>query len=282
MSNKERRTEAQNSELKQLSTKELEERLAMGWLASSQEDDEYFDAVAEAMIEKDKEDSCGRFADADETWKKLEESLSTQTILAAAEKTLPPTTKSKRLLRRAASLAAVIAVTFVCLILVQASGLNIFGALGKWTDEVFRFAPPSPADNISIYDTSVLPEIAQVFSENGIPTAFAPKGTMAGMSLEDIWVDTPTNLIVIHMRLLSPDGKEVLYDVISSSSETFHTEMQYQKTEAPVAEYIHNNMRFYVFENTGRLLAAWTNGEYTVRIGGNVDRETMQSIIDSI
>lgn len=273
--------EDQRNAHRQLSTEELEKRLSMGWLARNREDEEYFDKLAEVVMEREAEDPCGRFADVDASWEKMKKQLG---LAANAEehKTSRPAPKCRQLFRRAASFAAAIATTLACLIVVQASGVDIFGALGKWTDEVFRFAQTSPAENMLTNAADVLPEIEKALLENGIPTSLAPKGDMAGMRFESVQICRTDEFVSTDILLSDAADNVVSYAIFKSSNASFHAERMYEKEDAPVMEYIHNGMRFYIFENAESATAVWSDGTYSIMIVGNIDCEILQRIIDCI
>lgn len=268
-----------DEDLKKLQIQELEERLAMGWMARDPEDDAYFDAVGEAIIGKDALEKESRFADVDETWEKIQKSLDTKSTHRKKEHS---SMKRRTLLRKTVAVAAVVAATLACLVLVQASGLNIFGALGKWTDEVFRFEPASFADSSMTGGADVLPEIRNCLSENGIPTVLVPKGAMAGMTLEDIQAYQENSSTSIDLLFKTSVGESVSFAILYSSDISLHAEMQFEKATGSATEYVHNGMRFYIFENEFWNIAVWSDGIYTISISGNVTLETLFRIIDSI
>ena len=268
-----------NEELKKLQMQELEERLAMGWMARAPEDDAYFDAVGEAIIEKDASEKESRFADVDETWEKIQRGLD---ATCTHRQKQHASVKPRTLLRKALAVAAVVAATLACLVLVQASGLNIIGALGAWTDELFRFEPDSFAGSSLTGGADVLPEIRSCLSDNGIPTVFVPKGEMAGMTLEDIETSQGKSSTAVDLLFKASTGETVSFTILYSSDISLHTEMQFEKSSGSATEYVHNGMRFYVFENEFWNTAVWSDGIYTISISGDVTFETLFRIIDSI
>ena len=282
MTDKEQIPEELYRELRQLSTEELEKRLATGWSVRTRDEDAYFDAVAKVIIERDAENPCSRFADVDTAWAELEKHLLASATNVDETKNLLPKAKRKGLARRAATFAAVLAAAFACLLCAQARGLGFFGALGSWTDEIFHFEQIAAAESNLTDAAGVLPEIEAALSENGIPTALAPKGKMAGMTLLELQTCCSDEIASVELLLQGSGDTMVTYTIFRASDASLYEKLQYEKSDAPVTEYIHNGMRFYIFENTGRNIATWSDGTYNITIGGNIDRETLQRLIDSI
>lgn len=269
-------------ELTQLSTEELENRLSMGWLATSQEEDELLDTVAEVIIEREADKPTGRFADVDASWNEIMQSFSENANQPnVSERQTRRMPGRKRLLRRVASVAAVIAATFLCLILVQAGGIDIFGTIGKWTNDIFYFEQ-DPTGTTAPSTTSVSPEIDSAFREYNIPVALAPKGDLGGMTLTEVHTSQSAAITDASILLSDENGRTLFFNIIWYRKTDQRPEHIFEKTENEVEEYRHNDMNFYIFENTGERQAVWSNGEYVIQIVGDVDRETIIAVINSI
>lgn len=204
----------------------------------------------------------------------------------SGEKTPQPRRRKnyRRSLRRVASVAAVVAATLVCLIIVQASGVNILGAMGHWTDEFFRFTPSasSKLETFPSFDDTVPPEIGKVLTAYDIPTALAPKSIPEGMSLEEIKVNSSDLTTEVRILFSSREDEMLSYSILLNSSAESYTRMQFEKTDALVEEYVHNNLRFYLFENTGAIIALWSDGTNTIFISTERSRDAIYEIINCI
>lgn len=187
-------------------------------------------------------------------------------------------------LRKAISVAAIVAATLACLMIVQASGINILGAMGNWSKELFRFMPSASVceESLAPAESIAVPGLEQVLTDNGIPTALAPKRVPAGMTLENIYVDDSDYVTKIDILFSSTNGQRISYSILQHSTAEAYTGLQFEKENASVSEYVHNSMRFYILENTDEIIALWSDGRNTIYITSEMDYSILYAIINCI
>lgn len=136
--------------------------------AATPEKEAYVSALKEAIIEKENEDPTGFFPDVDQQWsefvayymlstnkiesesKNLEHN--TASLQMAQSSTNVP---SKRLIRfnqvRRTVLiaAAAIICMFAVMVTAQAAGVDVFGAMARWTKDIFSFGQIAPNSEVS-------------------------------------------------------------------------------------------------------------------------------------
>ena len=150
--------------LRSLSLEELLERLAVAPIpAVSPEKQAYVDALKEAIIEKENENPTGFFPDVDQQWEQFVAHYLPETDQAASEPEpaehaiSPQTTRhvpQKRVirLRQAGRTILVAAAAIVCalaiMVTAQAAGVDVFGVMARWTEDVFSFGPIAPDSQV--------------------------------------------------------------------------------------------------------------------------------------
>ncbi len=273
--------------LRALTTEHLEQLLKADYSASMSEDaaEEFIDAVIEVMLEKEKEDPSGRLADVDKAWAEFQtyytgpdrdgrllypDPLSPDPVPSQKA----PARRLKRVLRRVALIAAVIGAFMSLLVVAQAAGLDVFGAMARWTDEIFRFAPAG--------DLREARSIQILLEEQNIPAAYAPTWIPAGFVSEEPRVVVSKQLTTVSVCYLN--GKdEFAYSVTHHLSKDTIEASNYEKEYGDAAAYSNGRSVFYIFENTDSTTAVWTDGEsFDIEIRGALSVQDMKKIIDSI
>lgn len=185
-----------------------------------------------------------------------------------------PAPAAHRSVRRLALVAAAIGVFMTLLVAAQASGLDVFGAMARWTDETFRFVAAPGNDEVA--------ELRSALEEQGIPAEYAPSWIPAGFCA------APTNVFV------SKDSK-LIFTRFSNGKATFQAAItkfsskerlvinNYEKDASAVIPYSNGRQLFYIFDNLDSSVATWSDGEtLTIEIAGQLSLQDMKSIIDSI
>lgn len=133
--------------LKRLTTEQLEEQLRTApFLADNQGTSEYYDAIEEIILERETKTPTGRLSDLDRSWEEFRQQYAApegrglRLYPGEEDREEKVSTKSgKSFFRKVVLLAAAISIMFACMIAAQAAGVDVFGALARWTEETFRF-----------------------------------------------------------------------------------------------------------------------------------------------
>ena len=112
----------------------------------------------------------------------------------------------RRAFARVVVVAAIVAVfTMFC---AQAAGIDVFGAIGRWTEETFRFAAPAgPAtsavsavpvdiDGVLIYEVEQYPTLQDAFDAHSISEPLAPSWIPEGYVLDYVEASPSTGQVV--------------------------------------------------------------------------------------
>lgn len=203
--------------------------------------------------------------------------------------------------------AAMSAVLFGSLMIAQASGANVFGAIANWTDAHFGFGttiaiekadkreqamnwPPEPpedlgapedfdyAANASVlgkYDS--LQELLDAYRV--VPEINAPTHIPEGYELAILDRSPALNGTYFFASYENADGNciDILY--IPYSGEPG---VEYEKTDDPVEIIEVEDITMYAFSNTLTEQIAWITPHYEASVAGNISREELIKIAQSI
>lgn len=133
----------------------------------------------------------------------------------------------RRAFARVVVVAAIVAVfTMFC---AQAAGIDVFGAIGRWTEETFRFAAPAgPAtsavsavpvdiDGVLIYEVEQYPTLQDAFDAHSISEPLAPSWIPEGYVLDYVEASPSTGQVVFTASYSSGQSILNLIQVINPS-----------------------------------------------------------------
>lgn len=186
-----------------------------------------------------------------------------------------------RHLRRLAILAAaLIACLLGGMVAAQAAGVDVFGAIARWTDETFRFVSAGSDDTSGSStdrgDTGQLQSVLQVLGMDGMFPTWHPDGFTPGeLEVTDLNIS-----VSVHMDFFGGDRSYAV--AIEHFTQPTDNTGTFEKDDTPVEEYDHNGQTFYILSNLDSLTATTFDGEFLTMIYGTLTREEIKAIIDSI
>lgn len=191
---------------------------------------------------------------------------------------------------RTSLVAAIVAVVMMLcsMVTAQAFGLDVFGAIARWTEETFNFsiiAPPSddrknaPAPILD-GDFATLQEVLDAYS---ISELVAPQWYPAGLETVELAV-LPRNTGITVQAIY--EDKEIS---ITISIRQYATEEDaqlgistFEKDSGAVTQYERNDITHYIFSNNSDHIATWVNDMLVCSISGDLTVEELKLMIDSI
>lgn len=277
--------------LKSLDMEQLENLLKTDFSSSMPEStsEEFVDAIVEVMLEKEKENPSGRLVDVDQAWADFQSYYNVperegQRLYPELAFQVPtPVQKPQRhrsglLLRRCAIIAATVAV-FMCLLVgAQATGLNVFGSLAQWTDDIFHFTTSSQTD---AQNSKYSATLQQALEQQNLPTELAPTWFPNGFSAGEPDVVCNDLLSVVSLTFHHKDGRSFFID-ISRYYKQAVADIPYEKDAGSVEMYTHGNKIFYIMSNTDFIRAIWSDGNLTAEISGTLTKNEIKAILNSI
>ena len=173
--------------------------------------------------------------------------------------------------------AATVAILLSLMVGAQASGLNVFGTLAQWTNDIFHFGVDKDsglAENYKLF--------LDLLEEHDIPRSYAPS-------------QYPSDFIASEPTFRSDDfGFQAEISFSNTENTTFHISFArysspielehgtFEKDNTKVEPYLSHNKLFYIFSNTDFILATWADGVLSESIWGDISSDDIKSMIDSI
>lgn len=195
--------------------------------------------------------------------------------------------KASRWKSRTAIAAAAVLVMLGSMVTAQALGLDVFGAIARWTDETFRFhasaegnglsAGGIPEDVSGTYET-----LEAALAACGIDETTIPTEALDGFSAGEISVHTAQGFVSIRANYAS---EERAYSLIVSlyASPDAVSQTIFEKDSGDVRSYEKDGIPYYVMSNNADLTVAWMPQERLVcALAGALTAEEAQTLIDLI
>lgn len=280
--------------LEQLPIEKLEELLNMSVnLSSDEEDEEYVDAIIQTIIRKEKERPTDQLIDVDASWKEFQERFNTPegeglSLYPDEENEIPPAKEQKRprgrgLNWRGLSVAAIILLLSLVIVPPAMGYANIFDMVGRWSDEVFRFAPEgvasqSPEDE-KLGERGYL-SLQEALDDYGITEALAPTWVPEGFELYEAEAIPFPDIGKTEFHELYQDGDKTISTYIVQRN--VPTTRDYEKDIDAVKMYEAGDVEHYIFDNNGRIAVTWYVGDFECSIRADISVEEVERMIDSI
>lgn len=268
--------------LNSLSVSELadELELALDYMTEETYDPEVVSAYLDAM---DAKAPVPEHPDADTAYADLCKRLDSA---AASQRQEPEPIRPRRILRHGIRVGLAAAVMIFCLfsgmIVVQASGVDIFGTIARWTESIFTFSNPSSQgnDNYPSYSENIpeeYKELQAVFHERGL-SLYVPAIPKDFVVDESMFFVQPDDGEIRFNILYAKETDYVTYTVIESSNSVnvFH-----EKDTNEVEAFDDNGVLYYAFQNNGDAIIAWRIGEFEYTLSSNLPSDFLKDIIQS-
>ena len=189
--------------------------------------------------------------------------------------------------------AAVVAILAVLgsMVTVQAVGIDVFGAIARWTNETFRFAASSQNDdtlNTDILNSnSHSPDgeygsLQEALDACGINQNLEPKWLPEGFELAEASVSSQPSPVSIRAKYVSGDCSFSLVTFLYDSPDAVDYTI-FEKDTADVLSYERNGITYYIMTNNQRITAAWMpDDQMLCSIIGDLSVVEVQQIINSM
>ena len=281
--------------LDQLSTQELEELLRADLSSAEDGQDDAVFHIVEVMLKREMDEPAGAIPDTDAAWKEFKQyydipegsGLSlypcgdADAIPSSAAGADPrPRARRRRILWRSSLIVAAAMAALLCgMVAAQASGVDVFGTLGRWTNDTFRFISRYTAGEP---DDGMSPEYRDIV-----------RSTLAGWGAEDLFPTwSPEGFEASEPRIISNSRSDALNVGFRQDDKFYSVELThfhgstslgaFEKDSGAVEEYISNGRLFYIFSNIDMLSGTWLGEEFMVVVSGDLTTDEMKSILDSI
>lgn len=188
--------------------------------------------------------------------------------------------------RKVATIAAAITIFSLLMITVQAAGIDVFGAVGRWTDSLFHFETDSGNDidtnsDIEPQSLSSIAEIRKNMAIKGFPLDMAPSWIPDDFSITKISFPENDGVQSAAFLLVNSKGDWLSYQIDKASNNgTFGAEW-IEKDDDNVETITSDSRLFYIFQNNSVWTGISQGKEYRISIIVSGKNDLIQ-IIDSI
>ena len=294
--------------LNRLSTKQLEELLRMDIDIDELklEDEAILFHILEVMEQRENENPASCIPDVDGAWKEFQEFYDVPEEIdtslypykadcddnynSAVNLCLEFSTHKRSLPRwLKQGLVAVIAVSIVFggMVVAQAAGIDVFGTIGRWTNEVFNFIPDEnesrkPTDSNLDEHTPDYDILREKLSSVGIDDDLVPTWYPEGITFKEPKITTSSMTTTVTLDARGPDSLFVTVDFVKYASPQLLSEASFEKDSEEIEYYSNLTQNFYLLSNLDTITAIWSDGLVVQQITGNISRDDIKKIIDSI
>lgn len=276
--------------LEQLSLEELEGIIRADAESEEKGDTDFIYAVLEVIDEKERALPGYEPVDVNEAWTEFLEYYNTREGADlslypiggedGAESGPVPAHSPERprlhiVRRHIVVVAAAIGVAAALLLTVQAAGVDVFGAIAHWTDEVFSFSWAGRG-------TPERPEWAEALIEQGVDTGMIPALIPDGYLPEKLTVSDIGLWKEFDYLFISPENNEFRIKIQIYSSPEMVQVSVYEKDASLVESYDFRSEKAYAFSNNDLNTITYLEGLTEISIIGNLSVEELKQILDSI
>lgn len=216
--------------------------------------------------------------------------------LEETEETKPHRPRRKVVRFRMAVVAALaIAALMGGMVLAQAAGMDVFGAIARWTDDTFHFAPVNEGGERDSTDIGwkgsagvpfgdstqgeIIPadSVQEVLDQFCITEVTAPSWIPQGYTLKEVSVlaEEP-DVFMLSATYVHPEKRTISFDVLTHSNMSFST---VEKNSGEVEAWTVQGTTYYLMENSKNDTIAWTTEHFECYLGGP-EKEILKSMID--
>lgn len=299
---------AKNSEkyayLNRLSTEQLEELLRMDVEESKPGNEDVVFHILEVIEQRENEHPTGRIPDVDKAWAEFQEyynvpegadtslypceTVSDDSSENTAEHCSCRMPRMRRWLKQGLVAVIAIAVVFGGIVVAQAAGVDVFGTIGRWTNNVFHFdlSADETSTSTGIYVGEGISEYAalqETHASVGIDENLAPTWFPVGFNASDPEILTTNINDTVCLELFNEkNGQYISIEIIRYNTEQHLQATQFEKDANNVEQYSNEHQTFYILSNADTITATWSNDLIMMQLSGNIPKDDLKKIIDSI
>lgn len=204
----------------------------------------------------------------------------------------------RKVVRFRMAFVAVLAVAALLggMVLAQAAGMDLFGAIARWTDETFHFESAQEGGDrdssdlgwkgsagVTVGDSvqgEIIPadSVQEVLDQFCITEVTAPSWIPQGYTLKEVSVlaEEPY-MFMLAATYVHPEKRTISFDVMTHSNMSFST---VEKNSGEVEAWTVQGKTYYFMENSKNHTIAWTTEHFECYLGGP-EKEILKSMIDS-
>lgn len=256
------------NQLAQLSPEDVAQ--AMEQALDEMTEDTYDPAVIDAYLDAlDAQTPMPEMPDVDTSYQQF------RSMLTGALPSRPK--RGGKVLRMTLRVFLAAAFLFSCLLAAQASGVDVFGAVARWTDETFHFEVQEDHTTSDWY----VPYQEQLESV-GLDAAYMPTWIPEGYTVGEVEVDELTTWTDIYIPMNNSDGSTIdcFITIYSDPEDIKHTTIE--KDDRPVQEYQISDKTVYLFHNLDLMTAVCQYETVIYSLSGDLSEDMVLKFFSCI
>lgn len=282
--------------LNSMSPSELEQ--AMEAALSAMTEENYDPAVIDAYLDVlDHKTSMPAMPDAKTSYADFQRRI--YSLSAHSEKRTVPKHRShsirfQNMLRVGLAAALMVACLFGTMVVVQASGVDVFGTLARWTESAFSFGPiqseqpveasstPGQLVSISNYPSELPAEYQELWTElkgQGVDSLVFPTYIPDGFQVEenDLYFQPEFNRLDFCVWY-SNGNEDIIFSILYNEG----ARRVYEKDREDLELYEVGESDYYIFSNNGENVAAWYSNGLEYSLSTTISVLELKTILDSM
>lgn len=256
------------NQLAQLSPEDVAQ--AMEQALDEMTEDTYDQAVMDAYLDAlDAQAPMPEMPDVDASYQQF------QSMLTGA---LPSRPKRRgRVLRMTLRVFLAAAFLFSCLLAAQASGVDVFGAMARWTDETFHFEVQEDQTTSDWY----APYQEQLESV-GLDVTFMPAWIPEGYTVEDVQVFRGNTWSESFSTFTGGNNSKFSLSIMAYDRLEDIENLFIEKDSTPVNQYQIDGKQIYFFKNRDAEYAVCQYNTIVYFVDGDIPQDIIANIFNSI
>lgn len=259
-------------QLAQLSPEELAQ--AMEQALDEMTEDTYDQAVLDAYLDAlDAKAPMPEMPDVDTSYQQFQAMLSG----AVSPQEEPKPRRRGRVLRMTLRVFLAAAFLFACLVAAQASGMDVFGAMARWTDDTFYLETQKdhPAAQPRV-------PYQEKYEAAGLDAAYMPTWIPDGYTVGEIEIFELPDSTEICIPFYHSNDSTIQCFISSYSSPIDMQSLVFEKDGRPVKEYQVNGKTVYLFHNLDAIKAICQHKNFVYTLTGDVTEDIALNFYASI
>lgn len=195
-----------------------------------------------------------------------------------------PTRRRHHLKRKTLVLAAVISAILASLLTVQAAGVDVFGAIARWTTELFSFGKTEESrglvvdgkwPEIDLERNQQFTSLQEALDYYGVTEVVAPQWIPDEFDQESVSVEQNGIWLAFFAEYADENGKML---VISYSSYVSEPPTYYEKSGSLLEIFEISGNTYYAFKNLNNYIIAWVTPHFECCISAPLNSTDMDSL----
>lgn len=234
------------------------------------------DLITACLDALDKKSPLPDHPSTEESWQSFKEKVEVMETALNANADKPakrPKRAGKRIFRTGLIAAIVVVCLFSCMVVAQASGIDVFGSIARWTGDVLGFGDRDlePTTSVTDYDADEI--IAQI--ENWIPDV----GDDFEVSEPEIVKDSDSG-ILYYSQLYSSGNNYISFEARYQQNNS--TSALFEKDKNDAEKMILNDVLIYFYTNMDTSVATWCINNIEFNVMADLHINELKQIFESL